>query len=247
MPQVDEITETNALFDFETNEFEGEKYKELLKNVEENKERLSDLKIKDGLVFKRTKAVNHEEIGELVWKLWVPDSLTHILIQKAHDDLTSAHGGVGKNLYRLRKLYYWPGMVSQVRRYVSNCTVCKETKPCNRPLHPTMGDEVITERPFQKLYIDFLGKYPRSKGGNSYIFIVVDHFTKFTFLKAMKEASKRYVVKFLIEDIFRKFGVPEIIHSDNGPQFTSKQFQEMINTYDIDHLRTALYSPQSNA
>lgn len=247
MPQVDEITETNALFDFETNEFEGEEYKELLKNVEENKERLPDLKIKDGLVFKRTKAVNHEEIGELVWKLWVPDSLTHILIQKAHDDLTSAHGGVGKTIYRLRKLYYWPGMVSQVRRYVSNCTVCKETKPCNRPLHPTMGDEVITERPFQKLYIDFLGKYPRSKGGNSYIFIVVDHFTKFTFLKAMKEASTRYVVKFLIEDIFRKFGVPEIIHSDNGPQFTSKQFQEMINTYGIDHLRTAPYSPQSNA
>lgn len=112
---------------------------------------------------------------------------------------------------------------------------------------PEIGKEVVTNRPFQKLYIDFLGKYPRSKKGNAYIFIVVDHFSKFTFLKAMREATAINVVKFLIEDIFHKFGVPEVIHSDNGAQFVSKTFQEMINTYKINHLKTAVCSPQSNA
>lgn len=138
-------------------------------------------------------------------------------------------------------------MTSQVRQYVSNCRVCKETKPDNRYTQPTIGNEVITERPFQKLYIDFLGKYPRSKSGNASIFIVVDHFSKFTFLKAMKEATSSNVMKFLVEEIFRKFGVPEILHSDNGAQFTSTHFKEMIQTYKINHWNTAPYSPQSNA
>jgi len=43
-----------------------------------------------------------------------------------------------------------------------------------------------TDRPFQKLYIDFLGKYPRSKSGHAWIIIVVDHFFKYTFLKAIR-------------------------------------------------------------
>lgn len=50
-----------------------------------------------------------------------------------------------------------------------------------------------------------------------------------------------------MNEIFHKFGVPEVIHSDNGAQFVAKRFQEMIETYRIKHMRTAVYSPQSNA
>lgn len=75
----------------------------------------------------------------------------------------------------------------------------------------------------------------------------MDHFSKFVFLKAMKEATTSNVVQFLVHEIFHKFGVPEVIHSDNGAQFTAKGFAEMIKTYKINHLRTAVYSPQSNA
>lgn len=138
-------------------------------------------------------------------------------------------------------------MASQVRQYIRNCQTCKETKPTNQILHPEIGNEVVTERPFQKLYIDFLGKYPRSKKGNAYIFIVVDHFTKFTFLCAMKEATTQNVIQFMVHEIFHKFGVPETLHSDNGKQFTAKAFEEMIAAYKINHIKTAVYSPQSNA
>lgn len=114
-------------------------------------------------------------------------------------------------------------------------------------LRPEIGKQVITERPFQKLYIDFLGKYPRSKKGNCYIFIVVDHFTKFTFLKAMREATTNKVIDFMKNEIFFKFGVPEVVHSDNGCQFTAKNFENFLKIFKIQHMKTAIYSPQSNA
>jgi len=43
--------------------------------------------------------------------------------------------------------------------------------------------------------------------------------------------------------------VPETIHSDNGKQFTSKAFEEMIDGFGIQHIKTLIYeySPQSNA
>ena len=228
-------------------EFHSEEYVERLKVVAEKQESLPDLKIEDGKIFKRTFDENNLEFMEFTWKLWVPESATKLLVERAHDHHVAGHGGIGKTLQILRRMYYWPQMVVQVREYIRSCIICKESKPTNQNLMPTIGAEVRTERPFQKLYCDFLGKYPRSHSGHSYIFIVLDHFSKFVFLKAMKEATGSNVVKFLVHEIFHKFGVPETLHTDNGKQFIGKEFQKMTENNGINHLRTAVYSPQSNA
>lgn len=63
----------------------------------------------------------------------------------------------------------------------------------------------------------------------------------------MKEATTANVVQFLVHEIFHKFGVPEIIHSDNGSQFVSKSFENLLTSYKIQHIKTPVYSPSSNA
>lgn len=148
--------------------------------------------------------------------------MTDIIIGKSHNSPTESHGGITKTSGRIKRFFYWPKMANQVKKYVKRCQICQESKLCNTMMMPGIGQEVVTDRPFQKLYTDFLGKYPRSKNGNSYIFIVVDHFTNITFLKAMREAIAGNVIRFLVTEIFYKFGTPEVIHCDNGAQFTSK-------------------------
>lgn len=243
---VDEIN-LEDLLDFETNEFESEEYLELIQQIQSNQQQLPDLKVNNGLVFKKVSFEREEDDEECKWKLWIPPNITQPIIEKAHATLTTAHGGIAKTLERLRRHFYWPKMAFQVKMFIRNCQTCKETKSTNQNLRPEIGNQVVTERPFQKLYIDFMGKYPRSKSGNCYIFVVVDHFTKFTFLKAMREATTNNVIDFLVQEIFYKFGIPEIIHSDNGAQFISKNFENLLKTYKIQHIRTAVYSPQSNA
>ncbi|XP_041566016.1 uncharacterized protein K02A2.6-like [Drosophila elegans] len=202
----------------------------------------------DGLIFKRVSSANlDDEVEGFEWKLWISQSLTHSIIERAHSDPTAAHGGMGKTLENLRRQFYWPGMALQVRESIRRCEVCKETKSPNFRMQVGIGERVQTEQPFQKLYIDFLGKYPKSKKGQAYIFIVVDHFSKYTFWKAMQEASASNVVEFLIHEVFYKFGVPEIVHSDNGRQFTSKIFEEAMESFGITHIKTPVHSPQSNA
>lgn len=110
-----------------------------------------------------------------------------------------------------------------------------------------MGKQIITIRPFQRLYIDLLGPYPRSKAGNIGILIVLDHLTKYHWLQPLKKFNSQLIKDFLEKQIFHSYGVPEYIVSDNGSQFKSNELNAFFTSLGIQHIYTAVYSPQSNA
>lgn len=245
---MEEITlNTTGVIDFNSNEFKNEKYLSLIDTIEQNKNQLPDLKICDGIVYKRVK-YNRDDVESEneCWRIWVPTELTNEIIRKSHE-INTSHGGTAKTLHNIREFFYWPSMATQIKEFVTKCDTCKEIKHPKHTLRPPMGKEVITLRPFQKIYVDFLGPYPRTKSGKAFIFIVLDHKTKFVLLKAMAKATAKSVNKFLVEEIFHKFGVPEVLHSDNGKQFTSEAFQNLLTLFGIKHMKTAIHSPQANA
>jgi len=49
-----------------------------------------------------------------------------------------------------------------------------------------------------------------------------------------------------MKSIFSWHGLPEIIHSDNGPQFSSKEMTDFTSFYGIKHITSSPYFPQSN-
>lgn len=77
--------------------------------------------------------------------------------------------------------------------------------------------------------------------------MVVDSLTKFTFARPLRDATTAHTIAFLKQDILFKMFVPEIIISDNGPQFRSDVFKTFMSTMKIKHWRTAVYHPQANA
>jgi len=101
-----------------------------------------------------------------------------------------------------------------------------------------------SQRFFQKLYIDFLGPYPRSRSGNKGIFIVLDHFTKFVFLHAVKKMTSNVVVKYLKSHVFHTFDVSETIISENGDQFRSEALRKLLASYGVNHALTSVQAPQ---
>lgn len=169
----EEIDLNCQLINLDSPEFEEQEYKDLIENIRQNQSSLPDLTIQDDkYVYKRVHFYcGDAEEDSRTWKLWVPASLVPQLILKAHEPPQVSHGGIYKTLMRLRQFFFWPGMSE----------ICKTTKPPNEILRPPMGKQIITQRPFQFVYIDFLGPYPRSKLGNTFAFIVLDQFSKFVF------------------------------------------------------------------
>ena len=225
--------------------FESEEYLQLIATVKKNQSKLPDLKIEGTHLFKRT--FHNDSEKNPIWRLWIPSCLTQTVIINAHDPPSAAHGGFLKTLERVKRNYFWPKMAAHVKDYVSKCETCKEVKARSYTLRPPMGDQRVVERSFQHPYIDLLGPYPRSKRGNTILLIVLDQFSKFVFLKPLRQANSVNIVEYLESDVFNVFGVPETLMSDNGVQFISKVFEDLMLKYGVRHICTASHAPQANA
>lgn len=231
-----------------SDEFKSDEYLQLIQTIKNNNEKLPDLKIEDDVIYKRCQFYDGNPLSESnAWKLWVPQSLTANLIRQSHDPPECAHGGFYKTLMRLRKLYFWPTMSADVKKFTDKCETCISTKPSNSITKPEMGDRLEALRPFELLYIDFMGPYPRTKRGNCFIFVVLDSLTRFPIFFPMRSATSKKVIEFLSRDLFPFVGVPREIFSDNGSQFVSKLFQDYLLKMGITHLKSPFYTPQANA
>lgn len=174
-------------------------------------------------------------------------SLIDKVIELNHNSPIACHGGFIKTLTRVRQKYFWPKMSKDIKTYVDRCDVCKSVKANNQISRPPMGNAFITDRPFQRLFCDFLGPYTCTKLKNSYIFICLDHLTKFVFLEPLRKATTENVIRFFQSNLFPTFGVPQFIHSDNGKQFVSGDMSNFFSLYGIEHVKTGFYAPQANA
>lgn len=228
--------------------FTSHDYLNLIESINKFQDSLPDLKVRNGVVFKRTKfrkGFIREE--DDLWKIWVPEPLRRELLVSLHCAKTTGHPGIGKTYYRLTEKYFWPKMFNDISEFVNACSRCKENKPTNVTMKNFMESEQITERPFQRLNIDFMGSYPRTARGNTNLLTILDHFSKFVCLKPLTKATADKVISFLENNVFNCFGVPQFLHSDNGQQFKSKLFLSFLEKYGIIHVLTGTHHPQANA
>jgi hypothetical protein len=134
------------------------------------------LAVRDGLLCRHLRPVGN---SAGVMQTVIPDSLREEVLTDLHEGVAGGHLGADKTLGRLRERYYWPGHYNDVRDWCRDCAVCatrKSSAPKARaPLQP-----ITTSRPMELVATDILGPLPESPGGNSYILVVADYFTRYT-------------------------------------------------------------------
>ena len=116
---------------------------------------------------------------------------------------------------------------------------------------PTKSDEMpltpqITVTPFDKWGMDFIGPIDPLSNGKSYILVCTDYLTKWVEVRAMNNARDEKVAKFLYEQIFKWYGVPRELVTDQGAQFTSNLIITVMKEYSIRHRKSSPYHPQAN-
>ena len=78
--------------------------------------------------------------------------------------------------------------------------------------------------------------------------IVVDHgLTKGVIYTSCKKTIDALgTAQLFLDHVWKRFGLPDTIISDRGPQFASKVFQEMCKLLKIDHRMSTAYHPQTD-
>jgi hypothetical protein len=222
-------------------------YTKMLARINEQPERHPSWKVEGDRIYKYVPN-KHNIVSNLIeWKLVVPRQLRPEVLRKCHDEPMSAHLGFFKTLSKICEKYYWPKMRTDVLRYVRRCETCLGSKASNKARPGLMGKDKLIKYPFQLLSVDIMGPFPRSSKGNSYLLAVADWFTKFVLLKPLKKATGPAIVKYLEDEVFLMFGVPQIVMCDNGSQFVGATFKKLMNTYKIQRVwYNARYTPQVN-
>lgn len=166
-------------------------------------------------------------------RLVIPSQLKSRILDIAHE----SHPGIVVMKRRLRQKVWWPQMDMEVESYVKKCKHCTLVSSPNPP-EPMIRTKL---RAWMSLAIDFVGPLP--SGHN--LLVIVDYFSRFTEVVVMRQITASLTVKALHET-FCRFGMPDSIKTDNGPQFISSELQVFCEQFGIDHNRTTPYWPQAN-
>ncbi|XP_008483026.2 phospholipase B1, membrane-associated-like [Diaphorina citri] len=137
-----------------------------------------------------------------------------------------------------RSYCYWSGMDKEIERVARSCSSCSVNANENAKVevHPWE----LPDGAWQRIHIDFAGPI---KG--QMILVIVDAYSKWTELFVTKTTTSTWVINKL-RQLFTCFGLPVTLVSDNGSQFTSKEFEDFLREQGISHLTSAPYHPSSN-
>ena len=162
----------------------------------------------------------------------VPKELRRDVLKNLH----KSHQGIEKTLRLARDLVYWPGMNAEIKDLISSCDVCNAF--CNRQVKEPLMPHDIPDLPWQKLGADLLELH-----GKTYL-IIVDYYSKYIEFDELKVPTSNNVIK-RCKHQFARHGIPETLHTDNGPQFNAREFKQLCKAYGVHHTTSPRY-PKSN-
>ena len=93
-------------------------------------------------------------------------NLTPRVMKEAHDTPLSIHPGSTKMYTDIRQRYWWSNMKQDIARYVEECDVCRCVKAEHQRPTGTLQPLYIPEWKWDKIEMDFVTGFPRSKKGS---------------------------------------------------------------------------------
>lgn len=160
------------------------------------------------------------------------------LRQKILEELHEGHPGVSRMKLLAANFVYFPHIDELIEKFSKVCETCATT--AKAPIKCTLHTWAIPQAPWSRLHIDYAGPID----GNFFL-VIVDAYSKWPEILKTKITTSARTIE-LISEVFSRQGNCDTIVSDNGPQFTSAEFDVFCKSKGIQHIKTAPYNPQSN-
>ena len=131
---------------------------------------------------------------------------------------------------------WWPGISQHISDLIENCHVCaKKSKQYHKPLMSTP----LPDYPWQRVASDLF-----FLGSDSYL-LIVDYFSRYPEVIKLKSTTSRGIIE-AMKAVFSRYGIPQTVRSDNGPQYSSEEFSKFAAEYNFYHETSSPHFAQSN-
>ena len=199
------------------------------------KKNFNSLKMIRGLLYRVIKD-DEDTVNQLV----VPECYRNDILHGLHNDI--GHPGKDRTLSLLIERCFWPGMTVSVDKWVSNCERCIRKSSKNIRTELT---NIVTTYPLELVYMDYLTLEP-SKGGQSNILVITDHFTKYAMAIPTQNQTAKTTADAFYNNFMVHYGIPTRLHTDQGANFESDIIKELCNLTGMTKSRTTPYHPMGN-
>lgn len=153
---------------------------------------------------------------------------------------TRAHRNAVENKQQILEKWYFPSMVSKIKRIVKLCSICKVNKYDRHPNNPRLNETHIPSYPGQVVHIDIFST------DRKLVMTALDKFSKYAQVKMLNGKSIEDVRRPL-RDILFFIGVPKRVVIDNEKSLNSATILFMMkDELNIDVFTTPPYRSEAN-
>ncbi|XP_077501465.1 uncharacterized protein LOC144112529 [Amblyomma americanum] len=184
--------------------------------------------------------------GARVKQLVLPCERRQEVLLLAHESLWGGHLGPRKTRARIKYSFYWPGLEQEVKQHCRTCHGCQIRS--DRSIRDRVPITPLTrpEHPFQVVNVDIIGPIDvPSARGHKYALCLVDLCTRWPEVICLRSLTARATCDALLT-VFSRTGVPEVICSDQGTNFTSQLTQAFLARLGCSPRFSTPEHPESN-
>ncbi|GBN42479.1 hypothetical protein AVEN_32441-1 [Araneus ventricosus] len=131
-----------------------------------------------------------------------------------------------KTLSKTRERYFWDRIRADVENWCRDCHACgarnlTKTRTKGRLQLYNVG------APLERMAFDILGPFPVTTKGNRYVLVLMDYFIKWPEAIPIPDQEASTVAEEIVRSSILCYGVPMVLHSDQGANFNSVLFTEL--------------------
>ena len=128
-------------------------------------------------------------------------------------------------------------MTTELKEYIAKCDVCM-AHTSEQSKEPIQQHEFAV-RPWSKVASDLCDLDKRT------FLVISDYYSNYIEVARVGSVTSRSIIKEL-KAVFARFGIPDVLVTDNGPEFSSAEFSVFARTWDFDHVTSSPKYPHSN-
>lgn len=184
--------------------------------------------------------VNHKfeltvEMDCVLWgfRVVIPEKLQDRLLSELHEN----HWGIVKMKAHSRSLFWWPTLDQDIEHEVNLCDICQQQRsmPAVAPVHTWKW----AEGPWERIHLDF------AEVNKQMFLVVMDAYARWPDIVHMQTTTASKTIE-VLRNLFASYGLPKEVVTDNGPQFTSGDFESFLKLNAVNHIKMPAYHPASN-
>lgn len=179
----------------------------------------------------------------------VPDhnSLRPDIIHAHHAPPYAGHFGISKTMHAVARTFWWPGMRSQIGKYVRTCDACQRNKSSNQKPAGLLQPLELPERRWEHVTMDLITSLPSTSRGHDAIAVFVDKLSKMVhFAPTTSDVDAAGMARLFLDRVVCLHGLPRKVITDRDKRFTGKLFEALCLMMGINNTASTSFHPQTD-